>query len=306
MTSPPRFQSRVRRPPDFDAWWDGLLEAASHIPLAPSLESDPLRSTADVEVFSAGYDSLDGLRVAGWYVRPRGARGRLPALALMPGYISEPKIPKELARAGYAAFSVGPRGKLRSHGQFNPGYPGLLTHNITDRNTYGYRGFYADALRAIDFLLAREEVDAGRIGVTGSSQGGGLTVVLAALRPEVRAAAPGAPYLCGMLDAIELTSAYPYQEINDYLRLYPQRRSAVEETLAYFDALNFAPRVHCPVILNLGLRDNVCPPETGLALFEALGSPEKRLFTYPDSGHDAGGRVHAAMVTEFFDAMLRS
>src|SRR5262249_40611897 len=162
--------------------------------------------------------------------------------------------------------------------------------------TYSYRGFYADTWRIVDFLLGREELDPGRIAVTGSSQGGALTLVTAAMRPEIRAAAAGAPYLCGMMDAIELTSAYPYHQINDYLRLYPERRSEVARTLAYFDGIHFAPRIRCPILVNIGLRDNVCPPETGYAVYRAIGSVEKRLYTYPDAGHDAGGAAHAAVV----------
>jgi cephalosporin-C deacetylase len=38
----------------------------------------------------------------------------------------------------------------------------------------------------------------------------------------------------------------------------------------------------------LGLADDVCPPETGLAVYEALGTPERRLHTYPGRGHLAG------------------
>ena len=45
----------------------------------------------------------------------------------------------------------------------------------------------------IDFLLTRPEVDSTRLGVTGSSQGGGLTITTAAMRSEIRAAAAGDP-----------------------------------------------------------------------------------------------------------------
>ena len=94
----------------------------------------------------------------------------------LPGYQMDPPIPKEWARKGYIALSVAPRGKLRSNRQFNPGYPNLLTHNIVDRHTYAYRGFYVDTWRGIDFLLSRPEVEGTRIGVAGSSQGGGLVI----------------------------------------------------------------------------------------------------------------------------------
>lgn len=212
----------------------------------------------------------------------------------------EPPIPKDWARKGYCTLSVAPRGKLRSHRQFNPGYPNLLTHNIVDRHTYSYRGFYVDTWRGVDFLLSRPEVDAARIGVTGNSQGGGLTITTAAMRPEIRAAAAGAPYLCGFMDAIALTHTYPYEEINDYLRLYPERRQAVTETVAYFDGINFADHITCPIIVNIGLQDNVCPPETGYALFTRIGAPEKRLYPYDGYGHDAGRVTHSAVVDAFF------
>jgi cephalosporin-C deacetylase len=195
---------------------------------------------------------------------------------------------------------VAPRGKLRSMHQFNPGYPNLLTYNIVDRHTYAYRGFYVDTWRGIDFLLSRPEVDPTHIGVTGASQGGGLTICTAAMRPEIRAAAAGAPYLCGYLDAIELTHTYPYEEINDYLRQHPDSRPAVEETLAYFDGLNFADRITCPIIVNIGLQDNVCPPETGYALFNRIGATDKRLYPYDGHGHDAGRSQHSPIMDRFF------
>ena len=63
------------------------------------------------------------------------------------------------------------------------------------------------------FLTPQQEVDPTGIGVTDTSQGGGLTICTAAMRPEVRAAAGGAPDLRGFVDTIELTHTYPYEEI---------------------------------------------------------------------------------------------
>ena len=294
------YQSTVKKPADFDAFWQGVLRQAGAIPLAPEVIPDPLRTSDDIEVFQVFYDSLDRVRIAAWYCRPTRRAERAPALLLLPGYQMDPPVPKDWARKGYIALSVAPRGKLRSHRQFNPGYPNLLTYNIVDRHTYAYRGFYVDAWRGIDFLLSRPEVDPERLGVTGTSQGGGLTVCTAAMRSEVRAAAAGAPYLCGFMDAIDLTQTYPYEEINDYLRLYPDSRPAVEETLAYFDGLNFADSIACPIIVNIGLQDNVCPPETGYALFHRIAAQDKQLYPYDGHGHDAGRYQHSAIVDRFF------
>ena len=294
------YQSKVEKPADFDAFWDGVLRQASTVALEPEMIPDPLRTSEDIETFQVFYTSIDNVRVAAWYCRPTRRAPRAPAIMLLPGYQMDPPIPKEWARKGYAALSVAPRGKLRSNRQFNPGYPNLLTHNVVDRHTYAYRGFYVDTWRGIDFLLSRPEVDPARIGVTGSSQGGGLTVTTAAMRSEVRAASAGAPYLCGFMDATELTHTYPYEEINDYLRLHPECRREVEDTLAYFDGISFADRITCPIIVNIGLQDNVCPPETGYALFERIAAADKRLYPYDGHGHDAGRARHTAVVDAFF------
>ena len=301
---PASYGTSVVKPPDFDAFWDAILAQAAQIPLNASVQPVEMRSTPEVEVFEVHYDSLDHVRIAGWYCLPRNRSGKLPAIVYYPGYISEPTLPKDWAAKGYAAFGAAPRAKLRSNSQFNPGYPGLLTHNIRDRNTYGYRGFYIDAWRVIDFLLSRDEVDTQRIGITGSSQGGALTLLTAAMRPEITAAAAGAPYLAGMMDAAQLTHTYPYEEINDYLRTYPDHEKDVRETLAYYDVISFVDRITCPIIVNIGLNDDVCPPETGYAVCEAIGSTDKKLYAYADHAHDANGYEHGAIVNEFFQQHL--
>ncbi len=298
-TAPEQFVSQVAAPPDLDDFWENVLAETARVPLDAEAFPDPLRSTEDIEVYEVFFTSLDRVRIAGWYAVPRGGTG-LPGLLQVPGYQMEPPVPKNWARKGYATLSVAPRGKLRSNRQFNPGYPGLLTHGIVDRNTYSYRGFYMDACRGLDFLLSRGEVDGSRIGVTGHSQGGGLTVTTAALRPEVvKAAAAGAPYLCGFIDAIGLTDSYPYQEIADYLRMHPGSRPQLEETLAYFDGISLAPRIRCPIVVSVGLQDSTCPPETGYAVFNAIGSASKRMYAYNGHGHDANQHEHDAIVDAF-------
>jgi cephalosporin-C deacetylase len=296
----------VERPADFDAFWAGSLRELADVPLEPSLTYCALRSTSRVAVYDVRYRSLGGIRAAGWYTVPRQnvTAGPYPGLLLIPGYISEPTLPRSWSERGYAVLSVAPRGKLRANGVFNPGYPGLLTDNIVDARTYGYRGFYLDVVRGLDFLLHRPEVDTDRIGVHGSSQGGGLGIIAAALRPDVvRCVAAGAPYLCGIMAATGLTHSYPYQEIAEYLRRHPDHEPLVRETVSYYDGLNFAPRVVAPTMVYLGLEDDVCPPETGFAVYRALGGP-KKLHTAPRCGHNAGLPTVMTRVEEFLDRHL--
>jgi cephalosporin-C deacetylase len=304
---PDRLHVAVKGPEDFDRYWSEVMDELGRAPLAPSLELVPQRSTDAVDVYDLHYTSLDNLRIAGWYCAPTAKRASppYPGLILSPGYISEPLVPKSLAKQGYAVVSCAPRGKLRSNTSFNPGYPGLLVRDIVDRDTYGYRGFYMDACRAMDFLVGRPEVDTTRIGVHGGSQGGALSLVLAALRPgPVACCAVGAPFLCGIWDATRLTHSYPYEEINEFLRAHPGLRPEVEKTVSYYDVINFAPMIRCPTLVHIGLADDVCPPETGLALHASLSCP-KQLLTMEGCAHDAGAYFFAGHVHRFLAEHLR-
>lgn len=304
---PAQYQVTLTRPSDFDDYWGDVLRELQRWPLDAELALDEMRSTSRVEVFDIHYTSLDGVRISGWYSRPRQEvlPGPYPGLLIVPGYISDPVIPKNWAEQGYAALAVAPRGKVRSRSQVDARYPGLLCENSVDRNTYGYRAFFADACRAVDFVAERPEVDVDRIGVHGSSQGGALTIVLAALRRDrIACGAAGAPYLCGYLDAARLTTSYPYHEITEHLRVHPEEKAAIEETLPYFDGINFAPLITAPMLVYIGLEDDVCPPETGFAVHAAMRC-EKELIATPHCAHDAGAHWVGARVREFLAQHLQ-
>lgn len=302
---PSEYGTTVTCPPDFAEFWATAEAELSEVPLDPAVVADPYWSTDDVAVYTASWNGPDQVRVHGWYCLPRRGEAPFPGMIYVPGYVSDPAIPFEWAQEGYASLFVAHRGKLRSKQTYNPGYPGVLTHNITDRNTYAYRGIYLDCARAVDFLLTRPEVRHDRIAVQGSSQGGALTTVLAALRSShIVAACAGAPYLSGFMDAIRLTHSYPYEEINEYLRFHPERVEQVRSTLAYFDCINFAPLVKAPILVNIGMQDDICPPETGFAYFARLGSAIKELKTYDPAGHDAGAATHIGLVKDWLRRYL--
>ena len=48
------------------------------------------------------------------------------------------------------------------------------------------------------------------------------------------------------------TQAYPLEEVNDYLRAFPDRAEAVHRTLAYYDLRAFAPRLSATTLLLAG------------------------------------------------------
>lgn len=117
-----------------------------------------------------------------------------------------------MARHGMAALCFDPIGQgersqiLKTDGQ--PEFKGTTTEHflmgvgsiLVGRNTARYRVW--DAMRAIDYLAARPEVDAQRIGFTGCSGGGTVTSYVMALDERVACAAP-ACYLTTFRHLIE-------------------------------------------------------------------------------------------------------
>jgi len=184
------FVTQVTPPDDFDDFWSGTLEQLSQIALKPVITADPLRSNADVHVFNVTYLSLGGLEISAWYSLPAQGNGPFPAVINFPGYKSEPPVRRDWGKKGVAVLSVAVRGKLKSSAEFNPGYPGLLTSGLESKEAYGYRGVIADCVRGVVFLRSRPEIDPERLYACGSSQGGGLTLITSALRPEIKAGFP--------------------------------------------------------------------------------------------------------------------
>jgi cephalosporin-C deacetylase-like acetyl esterase len=58
------YQSKVNKPADFKAFWQGVLRQVEAIPLAPEVIAEPLRTSEDIEVFQVFYNSLDQVRIA--------------------------------------------------------------------------------------------------------------------------------------------------------------------------------------------------------------------------------------------------
>ena len=285
------FEPTTRRPHDFDAFWDAARAELARIPLSLEIQRSALRSTPEVDVHEVRFASLGGVRLFGWLARANDGPARRPGLIVYPGYSGSPGIPRAWAKAGYVALQLSPRGHHLSDAEVDPGFPGLMTSGIDEPTSYVYRGMYCDVWRAADVLLGQEDVDPARVGVTGGSQGGALSLVAAAGRREVVACAADVPFLTGIRDSLRFGGSYPYEEIKDYLRLQPEKQERVLNTLDYVDTLNFVDGIGAATLISVGLRDDVCPPHTAFALFSRLRG-EKELKEYPDGAHEGGGFLH--------------
>lgn len=230
----------------FDRYWDEVDRELARYPAAPELEPSPLRATAYATVYQVRLTSSGPYRIFGYYSVPVGD-GPFPGLLLTPRYGSVNHVPHPDDRRRYAVLVLMHRGQRLADQPFQAAYPGLLTLGIDDPARYIYRGIVADCLRGAEFLLARPEVAAGRVGIVGDD----LAILTAARRPRFAAAHFSGLQFFRLLEACARTDGYPIEEVNDYLRAYPERRAAVARTLALFDPVHHAPRVRATALLSL-------------------------------------------------------
>jgi cephalosporin-C deacetylase len=170
-------------------------------------------------------------------------------------------------------------------------HSGWMTAGIRDPRTYYYRYVYADAVRALEVLANREEVNGERLAISGASQGGGLTLAVAALSRKPILALPDIPFLCDFRRCINVATAGPYPEITGFLRGFPHLFEQAMRTLSYFDCLNLAPWITCRTVISNGLWDDICPPSSIYAVYNHI-TAEKQMEVYPFHKHDVAYEHH--------------
>lgn len=290
------YRSSVGRPADFDAFWDETLEEARATPLEASFTPVdcglPLVEVSDVSLRGFG-----GHAIRGWFIRPVG--GASSCVVKFIGYNGGRGFPHEhllWPATGRAVFVMDTRGQGSgwSRGETadpvgsDPAQAGFMTRGIADPKTYFYRRVFTDAVRAIDAVRGRGDVDPARIAVCGGSQGGGIALAAAGLDGGVAAVMPDVPFLCDFPRAVGVAQRDPYGEISRYLAVHRDKVETAFRTLSYFDGVNFAARSKAPALFSVALMDTVCPPSTVYAAFNAYAG-EKQIAVYGFNDHEGGG-----------------
>lgn len=305
------------RPADFSKFWDDARARLATIPLdakegpmtvfSPQQiadynvtkaclppDYDPSgRCVENVESGKVDFAGPDGGRVFGWLAKPPG-EGKFPAMLVLPGagFAARPR-PLEHARHGYLALDIQIHGQEVDLQDY-PILPGYYSEPcFTPASAYYYFNVHLRCLQALHYLGSRPDVDASRIVVVGGSQGGRLAVVVAGLDSRVRAIvscianSPNHPHLRWVSrcngnaeekispgDGMDVAGAPPV--IND----------VESRAFAYYDPMNFAGDIRCPVLMNAGLTDPVSPPSSVWAVFNKLGRVDKTIVAIDGHGHD--------------------
>ncbi|MBX9245021.1 acetylxylan esterase [Actinotalea ferrariae] len=298
------YRGALDEPEDLDAFWDRTLAEARQHELGLRLEQVET-GLALVEVQDVTFAGFDGQPVKGWLTRPAGADDGLPVVVEYLGYGGGRGLPHERltwAAAGYAHLVMDTRGQGSSWGSggdtpdlggSGPAAPGVMTRGILDPEQHYYRRLLTDAVRAVDAARALPGVDASRVAVTGISQGGGMTLAVAGLVPDVAAAMPDVPFLCDFRRATSITDDYPYGEVVRYLSVHRGHADTAFRTLSYFDGVHLARRARADALFSVALRDTTCPPSTVYSAFNHYAgatdaSPVTDIVEYPFNQHEGG------------------
>ena len=290
------YQGRNPRPDNFDAFWEeGLAEMRAvdpEIEISPASFQTPVAECSDLYFTGVG-----GARVHAKLIRPNNAPDPHPAVLMFHGYSGD--AGDWLSKLGYAALghtvaALDCRGQGGSSedtgGVTGWTLRGHIIRGIEDApEKLLYRQIFLDTAQLAKIVMEMPDVDENRVGATGRSQGGGLTLACASLEPRIKRAAPVFPFLCDYQRVWELDLAKDaYAELGEYFRKFDplhEREDAIFEKLGYTDVQYLCRRIRSEVFMGVGLMDTICPPSTQFAAYNKI-TADKSLAIYPDFGHE--------------------
>jgi cephalosporin-C deacetylase len=290
------YEGRNPRPADFDEYWDKAL-AEMHA-LDPQIDIKPAEfQTSFAECSDLYFTGVGGARVYAKLLQPRNAPEPHPAVVVFHGYSGNSgEWVDHLAYVaqGYTVAALdcrGQGGRSEDNGAVQ-GWTlrGHIIRGLDDApEKLYYRQVYLDTAQLARIVMSLPGVDPDRVGATGRSQGGGLTLACAALEPRIKMAAPVFPFLTDYKRTWEIDQAKDaYAELKEYFRRFDPRHERAEEIwtrLGYVDVQHLAPRIRGEILLSVGLSDTVCPPSTQFAAYNKITAP-KSYILYPDFGHE--------------------
>jgi uncharacterized protein len=239
-------------------------------------------------------ETFDGLKLSCWFVRQKKkARGTIIYLhGVGDCKIAGVPFARSLYEKGYNVFLY----DSRQHGE-SEGY-------------YCTYGFYEkqDVSTVISYLQSRTDTKIGKIGVFGTSMGGAVAILAAALDHRIAAVISEGTYTAlrvVFVDYQKRIIKLPWHFLRNIALVHSQK-------LANFKARFVAPlddiqRVHVPILIVHGMNDTFIKSDYSQLLFDAANEP-KHLLLIDGAGHnnvwEVGGEMYAKSIASFFEKYL--
>jgi cephalosporin-C deacetylase-like acetyl esterase len=302
LVAPEKITRAEPRPEDFDAFWSAKLKELAAVPANPQLTAAE-GGKPGVAYFKVQMDNLRGTRIQGQLARPQ-KEGKFPALLIVQWagvYPLQKGWATERAAEGWLVLNLLahdlPIDNPESFYQEQAG--GALKDYVAigndDRETSYFLRMYLSCFRGAEYLAGRPDWDGRTLVVTGGSQGGLQSLVTAAIHPKITAVLASVPAGCDVNGPVAgRLPGWPMW----YHQTQGKNAEKVRATGRYFDVVNFAPRVTCPVLIGAGLIDTVCPPPGVFAAFNELKGP-KEMVVMPVAEHGDKKGSHAPYYDRF-------
>lgn len=291
------YQGTNPRPADFDSYWAAALSELDGVD--PQVELIPAADFEfrNSEAFHLWFTGVGGARIHAKYLRPRGAVTS-PAVLRFHGYSIASGDWSDalwLSGEGFCVASLDCRGQ-GGQSQDPGGVQGMtlrghIVRGLEDPDPHKllFRSIFLDTVQLARVVASLPEVDAGRVGAMGGSQGGALTIACAALEPRIRRAVAVHPFLSDYLRVWQMDLAKDaYEELRYFFRVRDPLHERVDEfftRLGYIDVHHLAERVQARTTVMISMMDMICPPSTQFAVYNRLKC-EKQCRIYPDFAHE--------------------
>ena len=284
--SPEQLKPYTKDPADFDSFWKANIEEARKTPVGVSCKRVEEYSTDEFDCYLLKLKTDKQHSIYGYLTKPK-KEGRYPVVLCPPGAgiktIKEPMRNTFYARNGFIRLEMeihglNPEMTAEQFKEITSAFDrenGYLTNGLDNRDNYYMKHVYVACVRAIDYLTSLPEWDGRNAFVQGGSQGGALALITAALDTRVTACVANHPALSDMAGYLDnRAGGYPH-----FHRLNAMLTPEKVKTLEYYDVVNFARRITCPVFLTWGFNDNTCPPTTSYIVWNLITSPKDSLIT---------------------------
>lgn len=288
--APEQLQPSTVMPQDFEQFWQEAMKQARYTDLNPTRRLLPERCTKDVNVYEVSFNNIKwGSRTYGILCVPV-KEGRYPALLRVPGAGVRPyQGDIWTASQGVVTLEIGIHGvpvtmPQQVYTDMNEGtLSGYWEFGMDDRDKSYYKHVIVGCLRAVDYIEQYTPWNKQQLGVTGSSQGGFLSLAVAGLDKRVTCYAPVHAALCDHTNSLQgKACGWPHY-------FYWNKGKGMEkhiETSRYYDGVNFA-RLITPQQkgwFSFGYCDDVVPPTSAWATYNIVKGP-KEISPYQATWH---------------------
>ena len=289
--SPEKIQPTAQCPADFDEFWKTTIGKARETALNPTLEFLPERSNNEVKTYHVSFQNDQwGRRVYGILNVPAKA-GKYPALLRVPGAGVRPYTGDQwFASKCVIVLESGIHGIPVTNEQsyydqiFSAALANYWEHGTNNREQNYYKHVITGCIRSIDFieqLTTDAQWDGKNLAVTGSSQGGFLSLATTGLDKRVSCYGAVHAAMCDYEAALsDVACGWPHYFYWDKTNIDKRQ---VEQS-RYYDGVNFARRITVPGYFSFGYNDDVVPPTTAYGTYNIVKA-EKTLSPYQMTGH---------------------